>query len=183
MAVIAITASNRLMSTSRDPSVRHLLPPDKDSKQATLLYHHVGRSEQPIRHDKAERLRGLEVDNQKPRVPDAVQRETKWSGAPLIRTATDWDDPGSAAHHFASLVLRCARDTSLILAPYTFRGDDGTESGAARNARTAPCRTVGRCGALLPLFRLVGVPYIAALWRVESLTRHHGDRPKLGWLR
>ena len=50
------------------------------------------------------------------RVPDAVQRD---SGAPLIR------DPGfllhnesklglgSAAHHIAALVLRCARDTRL----------------------------------------------------------------------
>src|SRR6266487_6920577 len=85
----------------------------------------------------------------------------------------------SAAHHFASLVLRCARDTSPYLSAYTLRGDDGTESGAARNARTAPCRTVGRCGTLLPLFRLVGVPCIAALWRVESLPRHRGDRPKL----
>src|SRR5207247_3015848 len=91
----------------------------KDSKQAALLYHLGGPSEQPIRHGQAERLRGLEVDNQKPRVPDAVQRETKCSGAPLIRTATDWDDPGSAAHHFASLVLRCARDTLLKLTPMT----------------------------------------------------------------
>src|SRR5881275_1945268 len=38
---------------------------------------------------------------------------------------------------------------------------------------------IGRCGALLPLFRLVGVLCIAALWRVESLPRHRGDRPKL----
>src|SRR5215471_11460544 len=36
----------------------------------------------------------------------------------------------------------------------------------------------GRCGALLPLFRLVGVRCVAALWRVESLPRHRGDRPK-----
>ena len=34
-------------------------------------------------------------------------------------TATDWDDPGSAAHHFASLVLRCAQDTLLKLTPMT----------------------------------------------------------------
>ena len=32
---------------------------------------------------------------------------------------------------------------------------------------------------LLPLFRLVGVPCITALWRVKSLPRHRGDRPKL----
>jgi hypothetical protein len=38
---------------------------------------------------------------------------------------------------------------------------------------------IGRCGALLLLFRLVGVPCIAALWRVKSLPRHRGDRPKL----
>src|SRR5262249_15177934 len=37
---------------------------------------------------------------------------------------------------------------------------------------------IGRCGALLPLFRLVGVHCVAALWRVESLPRHRGDRPK-----
>jgi hypothetical protein len=35
----------------------------------------------------------------------------------------------------------------------------------------------GRCGALLPLFRLVGVPCTAALWRVASLLRHRSDRP------
>jgi len=31
---------------------------------------------------------------------------------------------------------------------------------------------IGRCGVLLPLFRLVGVLWIAALWRVKSLRRH-----------
>ena len=55
------------------------------------------------------------------------------------------------------------------------------EIGTARRATRAPRRQerVGRCGALLPLFRLVGVPCIAALRRVESLPRHRGDRPKL----
>src|SRR2546425_11775841 len=55
------------------------------------------------------------------------------------------------------------------------------EIGTARRATRAPRRQelVGRCGALLPLFRLVGVPCIATLWRVESLPRHRGDRPKL----
>src|SRR6266566_8364299 len=38
---------------------------------------------------------------------------------------------------------------------------------------------VGRYGALLPLFRLVGALCIAALWRVKSLLRHRSDRPKL----
>jgi len=38
---------------------------------------------------------------------------------------------------------------------------------------------IGRYGALLPLFRLVGVPCIAAFRRVKSLLRHHSDRPKL----
>jgi len=37
-------------------------------------------------------------------------------------------------------------------------------------ARAAPLWLFGRCGALLPLFRLVGVPCIAALWRVEKPT-------------
>jgi len=39
-----------------------------------------------------------------PRVPDAMQRGTKWSGASLIRDRTGRgvrNDPGSAAHHFA----------------------------------------------------------------------------------
>ena len=40
-------------------------------------------------------------------------------------------------------------------------------------------KKIGRCGALLPLFRLVGVLCIAALRRVKSLPRHRGDRPKL----
>src|SRR5262249_56445048 len=55
------------------------------------------------------------------------------------------------------------------------------EIGTARRVTRAPRRQelVGRCGALLPLFRLVGVPCIATLWRVESLPRHRGDRPKL----
>ena len=34
-------------------------------------------------------------------------------------------------------------------------------------------------GALLPLFRLVGIPCIAAFGRVKSLLCHHSDRPKL----
>src|SRR6516225_8970828 len=38
---------------------------------------------------------------------------------------------------------------------------------------------MGRYGALLPLFRLVGVPCIAAFRRVKSLLCHHSDRPKL----
>jgi hypothetical protein len=40
------------------------------------------------------------------RVPDAVQRELRRSGAPLIRDLREggvWNDPGSAAHHSASL--------------------------------------------------------------------------------
>jgi hypothetical protein len=37
----------------------------------------------------------------------------------------------------------------------------------------------GRCGALLPLFRHVGVRCIAALRRVKCLLRHRSDRPKL----
>jgi hypothetical protein len=40
-------------------------------------------------------------------------------------------------------------------------------------------KSIGRYGALLPLFRLVGVRCIAALWRVKSLLRHRSDRPKL----
>src|SRR5262252_7166977 len=57
------------------------------------------------------------------------------------------------------------------------------EIGTARRVTRAPRRQelVGRCGALLPLFRLVGVPCIATLWRVESLPRHRGDRPKLNF--
>jgi hypothetical protein len=37
----------------------------------------------------------------------------------------------------------------------------------------------GRCGALLPLFRHVGVRCIAALRRGKCLLRHRSDRPKL----
>src|SRR5215831_10840085 len=50
-------------------------------------------------------------------------------------------------------------------------------------ASGAPPKLIGRYGALLPLFRLVGALCIAALWRVKSLPRHRGDRPKLmnGW--
>jgi hypothetical protein len=57
-------------------------------------------------------------------VPNAAQRETKWSHkriyarlrramAALIRDRHNSDGPGSAAHHFASLVLRCAQDTAF----------------------------------------------------------------------
>jgi hypothetical protein len=49
---------------------------------------------------------------------------------------------------------------------------------ALKNA-SAPGYLVGRYGALLPLFWLVGVHRIAALWRVVSLPRHRGDHPKL----
>ena len=37
----------------------------------------------------------------------------------------------------------------------------------------------GRCGALLPLFRHVGVRCVAALRRGKCLLRHRSDRPKL----
>jgi hypothetical protein len=47
------------------------------------------------------------------------------------------------------------------------------------NAPDARSKLIGRYGALLPLFRLVGVPCIAAFRRVKSLLRHHSDRPKL----
>src|SRR5690349_5675356 len=43
----------------------------------------------------------------------------------------------------------------------------------------AHSKLIGRYGALLPLFRLVGVPCIAAFQRVKSLLCHHSDRPKL----
>src|SRR5262249_2005462 len=51
------------------------------------------------------------------------------------------------------------------------------------SASVAAPKLIGRYGALLPLFRLVGALCIAALWRVKSLPRHRGDRPKLmnGW--
>src|SRR6266542_6296531 len=45
--------------------------------------------------------------------------------------------------------------------------------------RHAHLKLIGRYRALLPLVRLVGVPCIATLWRVESLMRHRSDRPKL----
>src|SRR5215468_3528105 len=47
------------------------------------------------------------------------------------------------------------------------------------SASGAPPKLIGRYGALLPLFRLVGALCIAALWRVKSLLRHRSDRPKL----
>src|SRR5262249_5663230 len=46
-------------------------------------------------------------------------------------------------------------------------------------ASRAHSKLIGRYGALLPLFRLVGVPCIAAFGRVKSLLCHHSDRPKL----
>jgi len=50
------------------------------------------------------------------RVPDAVRREAKRSGAPLIWDRLKggiWNGPGSAAHHCAlsRLMLRRARET------------------------------------------------------------------------
>jgi hypothetical protein len=45
---------------------------------------------------------------------------------------TDRDDPGSAAHHFASLVLRCTRDTFLNLAPIRESGDPAHEREHSR---------------------------------------------------
>src|SRR5262249_30485474 len=54
----------------------------------------------------------------------------------------------------------------------------------SRNSRERPAprahsKLIGQYGALLPLFRLVGVPCIAAFRRVKSLLCHHSDRPKL----
>jgi len=42
-----------------------------------------------------------------------------------------------------------------------------------------PSKLVGRYGVFLPLFRLVGVRFIAALRRAKSLLHHRSDRPKL----
>src|SRR5262245_29776467 len=65
----------------------------------------------------------------------------------------------------------------------------GTKSGRATTANDTRPRRGARSslssnrlsclGALLPLFRLVGVPCIAAFRRVKSLLCHHSDRPKL----
>jgi hypothetical protein len=58
-----------------------------------------------------------------------------------------------------------------------------SEAKRSRDARHRSVESgpewIGRYGALLPLFRLVGVRCIAALWRVKSLLRHRSDRPKL----
>ena len=49
----------------------------------------------------------------------------------------------------------------------------------ALNCDQPASKWVGRYGALLPLFRLVGALCIAAFWRVKSLLRQRSDRPKL----
>ena len=55
----------------------------------------------------------------------------------------------------------------------------GLGKATAHNNCLSSQKENGRCGTLLPLFRLVGVHCIAALWRVKSLPRHRRDRPKL----
>jgi hypothetical protein len=50
---------------------------------------------------------------------------------------------------------------------------------SVQRAPRAHSKLIGRYGALPPLFRLVGVPCIAAFRRVKSLLCHHSDRPKL----
>jgi len=65
-----------------------------------------------------------------------------------------------------------------------FCGQRGRQShiaayrGLPSDDRRLP-KWIGRCGALLPLFRLVGVRCVAALWRGKSLLRHRSDRPRL----
>src|SRR4029450_6178875 len=54
-----------------------------------------------------------------------------------------------------------------------------TQRNSTRVRPRAHSKLIGRYGALLPLFRLAGVPCIAAFRRVKSLLRHHSDRPKL----
>src|SRR5258708_19737698 len=58
-----MAASSRLMSHLPRSVGVSLAAMCKDSEQAALLYHLVGETEQPIRHGKAERLRGIEVDH------------------------------------------------------------------------------------------------------------------------
>ena len=58
------------------------------------------------------------------RVPDAVQRERQRSGAPLIRDLREGgvpNDPGSAAHHSASLHAAQRPGHALLLAPMGLR--------------------------------------------------------------
>src|SRR5262249_6921739 len=57
--------------------------------------------------------------------------------------------------------------------------DHHIEPGWLLDWPRAHSKLIGRYGALLPLFRLVGVPCIAAFRRVKSLLCHHSDRPKL----
>src|SRR5260370_556046 len=61
------------------------------------------------------------------------------------------------------------------------RGDERMKSGAAASGfqRARPPRRIGRCGALLPLFRLVGVPCIAALSGGGSPPTHRRHPPLL----
>jgi len=65
------------------------------------------------------------------------------------------------------------------LAVEMVRGADATRSEAELKRMRLMHKRIGRYGALLPLFQLVGVPCIAAFWRVKSLLCHHSDRPKL----
>ena len=62
------------------------------------------------------------------RVPDAVQRERKRSGAPLIRDRSKLgvsNDPGSAAHHFATLHAAPRPGNAVNLAPMGSSPRDG----------------------------------------------------------
>src|SRR5205823_8541755 len=77
-----------------------------------------------------------------------------------------------AMSRIASSLCTCVSPPPASFDP-AYHVADATQVAAYR------VKMIGRCGALLPLFRLVGVLCIAALWRVESLPRHRGDRPKL----
>ena len=79
--------------------------------------------------------------------------------------------------------LHSSKRTSLLKADMASCPEMSASARAAQGrgvqTDTHMSKLIGRYRALLPLFRLVGVPCIATLWRVESLMRHRSDRPKL----
>jgi hypothetical protein len=100
---------------------------------------------------------------------------------PSGRCISDQEEIGTDARPSAS--LRKAPDPRLKFVGVKLDDPRPRSTLNSLSATVSACASCtfekDRAIRVLPLFRLVGVPCIAAFWRVKSLLCHHSDRPKL----
>jgi hypothetical protein len=107
-----------------------------------------------------------------PSISDARRLHAISSSKPIIYLSVARGGPPTKNSHDLQVRAHVPGTTTSAV------GGTGTRDAHDRSVEPRP-RMDRAIGALLPLFRLVDVRCIAALWRVKSLLRHRSDRPKL----